>query len=358
MAAASPLKLRIEGMDCGACAVKIENAMKRLPGVSDIDVSYGLRSLSLVIDEDRTSRSTIVAKISALGFTPMDTSGKVANGAHVDRDSTGRAWWSSSKGRLVIGSGVLLALATIVSHVEPSWSHWAYIAATLVGLVPIGRRALAGAVSSTPFSIETLMSIAAIGAVAIGQAGEAAVVVFLFAVGELLEGVAAGRARAGIKALIDLVPPTARRQRGSEIETVPVEAIAIGDLVVVRPGDRVPSDGTVVEGVSQVSEAPVTGESFPFPRCPARPSMPAASTPMASSVSRSPGQPPTTRSPVSSTWSNKRRARRRRRRASSTASAAGTRRRPWSCRCSWSSSLRCCSAPIGSPGSIAGWPSC
>ena len=268
MAAANALKLRIEGMDCGACAVKIENAMKRLPGVSDIDVSYGLQSLSLVVDEDRTSRATIEAKISALGFTTVVPSEKAADGARVDPNSAERAWWSSSKGLLVIGSGILLALATIVSHLEPGWSHWAYIAATLVGLVPIGRRALAGAVSGTPFSIETLMSIAAAGAVAIGQAGEAAVVVFLFTVGELLEGIAAGRARAGIKALIGLVPRTARRQRGREIEEVPVEALLIGDLVVVRPGDRVPSDGTVAEGVSEVNEAPVTGESVPVAKGP------------------------------------------------------------------------------------------
>jgi Cd2+/Zn2+-exporting ATPase len=268
MAAASPLKLHIEGMDCGACAVKIENAMKRLPGVSDIDVSYGLRSLSLVVDEDRTSRDTIEAKISALGFTAVNWTGKAGDGPHSDRDAAEGAWWSSSKGRLAIGAGISLALATVVSRIEPSWSHWVFIAATLVGLVPISRRALAGAVSGTPFSIETLMSIAAVGAVAIGRSGEAAVVVFLFAVGELLEGVAAGRARAGIKALIDLVPSTARRQRSSEIETVPVEALAIGDLVVVRPGDRVPSDGMVAEGVSEVDEAPVTGESVPVAKEP------------------------------------------------------------------------------------------
>ncbi|WEF52024.1 heavy metal translocating P-type ATPase [[Pseudomonas] carboxydohydrogena] len=135
--------------------------------------------------------------------------------------------------------------------------------ATLVGLVPIGRRALAGAVSGTPFSIEMLMSIAAIGAVAIGAAEEAAVVVFLFAVGELLEGIAAGRARAGIKALIDIIPRTALLQSGLSVETVPVEALAIGDTVIVRPGDRIPSDGIVIEGMSEVNEAPVTGESVP-----------------------------------------------------------------------------------------------
>lgn len=70
MAAVTPLQLRVEGMDCSACAVKIENAMKRLPGVSDIDVSYGLQRLSLAVDHDRTSRSTIEARIRALGYVP------------------------------------------------------------------------------------------------------------------------------------------------------------------------------------------------------------------------------------------------------------------------------------------------
>ena len=101
--------------------------------------------------------------------------------------------------------------------------------------------------------------------VAIGEAEEAAVVIFLFAVGELLETVAAGRARAGIEALIDLVPRIALRVGASgQTESVPVEALAISDIVVVRPGDRIPSDGVVESGSSEVNEAPVTGESVPI----------------------------------------------------------------------------------------------
>ena len=141
----------------------------------------------------------------------------------------------------MIATTVLLSLAYLVSHIEPSWATGAYVLATVLGLIPIGRRALTGAMSGTPFSIEMLMSIAAIGAIAIDEAPEAAIVVFLFTVGELLEGVAAGRARAGIRALMDLVPRTAQRLRGTEIEIVPVEFLAIGDVVVVRPGDRIPS---------------------------------------------------------------------------------------------------------------------
>jgi len=269
MASTISLKLRVEGMDCGACALKIETAMTRLPGVSDIDVNYSLQSLSLVVDEDRTSRQAIEAKIRALGYALLDPSKSATSGPHIDvREATNLTWWSSSIGRLVIGTGALLILAFAVSYVEPSWSHGAYIAAALVGLVPISRRAIVGALSGTLFSIEMLMSIATIGAVVIGQAGEAAVVVFLFAVGELLEGVAAGRVRAGIESMIDLVPRTALRQSGSNVETVPVGDLVIGDTVIVRPGDRVPSDGTVIQGTSEVNEAPVTGESVPVSKGP------------------------------------------------------------------------------------------
>ena len=269
MAADKVLKLRIEGMDCGACATKIENALQRLPGVSDIAVSYGQESLSLRVDEDRTSRITIEGRIRALGFRPIsdDPAAKTA----VSERRPVQAWWRTPRGRLVIGTGALLVLAYALSHIEPSWSTWPYIAATVIGLVPIVRRAVAGATMGTPFSIETLMSVAAIGALVIGEAPEAAIVVFLFATGELLEGVAAGRARAGIEALMDLVPRTAQRIRGSEVETVPVEELAPGDLVMVRPGDRVPSDGEVKDGISEVDEAPVTGESVPVVKTPGTP---------------------------------------------------------------------------------------
>src|SRR5262245_60821407 len=101
MTAVSPLKLRIEGMDCGACATKIENAMKRLPGVADVNVSYGMALLSLMLDEDRTSRDAIAAQIRVLGFTPVhidDKAGRIAPQAQVRGP-----WWQSARGRLVIG---------------------------------------------------------------------------------------------------------------------------------------------------------------------------------------------------------------------------------------------------------------
>jgi len=274
MATASLLKLHIEGMDCGACAAKIETAMTRLPGVGDVEVSYSLQSLSLTLDADRTSRGTIEAKIRALGYTPHDApgagsaAGQHGHGHGHDHAPISGPWWASSKGRLVLLTGALLAAAELLALAVPASAHWGFALAALAGLLPIGRRAVAGAVSGTPFSIETLMSVAAIGAIAIGQAGEAAVVVFLFAVGEVLEGVAAERARAGIKGLVNLLPRSAHRLEAGRIVTVPAAALRVGDIVMIRPGDRVPSDGIIIEGMSELDEAPVTGESQPVAKAP------------------------------------------------------------------------------------------
>lgn len=270
MTSRNALKYRIEGMDCASCASKIENALHRLPGVSDISVNFGQASMSLQVDEGQTRRATIEECIRALGFeATADTAG--AGGTRRSPVSAAPRWWRQPRGRLVIGTGVLLAVSFLISQLAPAWSSWLYTAAALLGLIPIVRRAVAGATMGTPFSIETLMSIAAVGAIIIGAAPEAAVVVFLFATGELLEGIAASRARAGIKALMELVPRTAKRMSGSTAETVPVEDLVPGDLVMVRPGDRVPSDGEVREGESDVNEAPVTGESVPVAKQPGSP---------------------------------------------------------------------------------------
>lgn len=263
MATAHSYKLRIEGMDCAACALKIENAMRRLPGVTDIEVSFTVGTLALRLDEDRTAPRLIEEKVRALGYTPAGIPSALAGKSPRKRER--QRWWQGAKGRLALGTGLLFALAFVLAGLRPELDRWFYSAAAVVSVLPFARRALAGALSGSPFTIETLMTTAALGAVAIGEAEEAAVVVFLFAVGELLETVAAGRARAGIEALIDLVPRKARRQRGAsvDVEEVLVDDLAVGDVVLVRPGERVPSDGAVIDGSSDVDESPVTGESVP-----------------------------------------------------------------------------------------------
>lgn len=182
------------------------------------------------------------------------------------------AWWRTAKARLVFALAVLVGAAWALSSVIPREGYWIYLAATIVAVVPFGRRAVALALAGRRFSIETLMCVAVLGAVAIGAAQEAAVVVLLFALGELLENVAAGRARAGIRALVKLIPRTGRREAPpGNVKEVSADRLAVGDVVRVRPGDRVPCDGDVIDGRSALDESAVTGESVPVPRGPGEP---------------------------------------------------------------------------------------
>ena len=192
---------------------------------------------------------------------------------HDDPADRGKPWWRTGKGRLVIVSAVLLALAWAFELLTSADAgRWAFVAATLVGVAPVARRAFAALRAGMPFTIEMLMTIAATGALFIGAAEEAALVVFLFAVGEVLEGVAADRARASIRALADLVPKSALLvgENGATRE-VDAASLQIGQVILARPGDRIAADGEVVEGTSGVDQSPVTGESVPVTRGPGDP---------------------------------------------------------------------------------------
>lgn len=294
--AALSSRFRIDGMDCAACATKIETAVKRLPGVTDVGVSLTAGSMSVQHDAN-VLVPAIQQQVRALGYgisnpivagSKATASNENADGPSGDaheHDATGRShdhgsgddhgggddhfelgsgpWWKTRKAILTASCGLALAAAFAVGQLFPVIGHWAFLVALLVGLLPIARRALAAALAGTPFSIETLMTIAAVGAVIIGATEEAATVVLLFLVGELLEGVAASRARASIRGLADLVPKMALVETKGETTEVPAEALKIGATIVVRPGDRIAADGTILSGTSAIDESPVTGESVP-----------------------------------------------------------------------------------------------
>ncbi|MGO4725414.1 heavy metal translocating P-type ATPase [Inquilinus sp. 2KB_23] len=255
------LRYRVDGMDCPSCVGKLETALGRIQGVSGVEVNFATGLLAFGADRAVADGHAVEDKIRALGFTPTAIDDSTATKAPAAAET--RPWWQERKARLVGFTGLLLAAAFAASTAFPAEAEWAYVAAALIGLVPVVRRAATLVRSGSPFSIETLMAVAAIGAIAIGAASEAAVVVFLFAVGELLETVAAGRARRGIKALVSLVPRTAQREVDGLLAAVPVDDLRIGDIVLVRPGDRVPADGTITDGASDLDESPITGESVP-----------------------------------------------------------------------------------------------
>lgn len=283
----SQARYRVDGMDCGSCAGKIETAIRRLPGVSDVAVSVPAGTLTVA--HGATSDLPAVEKtVKGLGYSIAPLSEKASAPAaatyrdhahdHASSDQTETnietmpvhdhepatgTWWQSRKGTLTIASGVALVAAYGIGKVVPGVAPYAFIAAMLVGLIPIARRAFAAARAGTPFSIEMLMTIAAVGAVFIDAAEEAAAVVFLFLVGELLEGVAAGRARASIQSLTALVPKTALLDDNGQVREVPAESLAVGTTILVRPGDRIAADGEIMSGDGSVDESSVTGESMP-----------------------------------------------------------------------------------------------
>ncbi|KII12855.1 heavy metal translocating P-type ATPase [Phaeobacter sp. S60] len=267
------LEWRVTGMDCGSCATKLRGAVERLPGVSGVEVAMMAERLRLDLDPQEGSVIAVEKTVRKLGFDlkARDDGSGTDRTPCCDATQTGSAtatetpaWYRSGKGQLLLGTGFLLVLAWgIKLMASPTVGLWAFMLATLIGVAPIARRAFAMLRAGMPFTIEMLMSIAAIGALFIGAAEEAALVVFLFAVGEMLEGLAANKARDGIRALADLVPKIALVERGDVLEEVAADSLREGQIVVVRPGDRVPADGAVIDGVSGVDESPVTGESVP-----------------------------------------------------------------------------------------------
>ncbi|WP_454815093.1 heavy metal translocating P-type ATPase [Labrys neptuniae] len=313
--AASQTRYRVEGMDCASCASKIDKAVRGVTGVEDVSVSVTAGTMT-VKHGDGQDLGAVEDRVRRLGYkvSPLSASTPAAVGAkpahdhkhdhdhgacsghdhddHTGHDHAGHdhskhdhgaqgeaptladlhghdhapssgPWWRSSKGVLTIAAGIALVAAYGIGHLFPSIAVWSFEIAMLVGLIPIARRAFVAARYGMPFTIEMLMTIAAVGAVIIGAAEEGAAVVFLFLVGELLEGVAAGKARASIQSLASLVPKTALLEEEGRTKEVPAETLAVGAVILVRPGDRIPADGVIVSGESSIDEAPVTGESTP-----------------------------------------------------------------------------------------------
>lgn len=290
-------RFRVQGMDCASCALKIETAVRRLPGVEEVRVS--VQAGTMIVEHGQGFESERVARqVTGLGYgvTPANASpaplepasccahdhdghhhghhhGHAHGPSHTPAQAAPPAasWWRTRKVRQVVFCGLAIVLAWFSGWVWPASDLWVFLAALLVGLVPIARRALAAARAGSPFTIETLMTIAALGAVAIGAAEEAAAVVFLFLIGEILEGVAASRARASISGLTALLPKFALLQEAGGVREVPAEQLVPGAVILVRPGDRIAADGVVFEGESAVDEAPVTGESMPKAKLPGDP---------------------------------------------------------------------------------------
>ena len=303
--------MTVDGMDCASCARTVTAAVGRLPQVSGVEVDFTTGRMLVEHPPQRLDRPAVEKRVGQLGYTVRPEDAGLGAGAcagtgaaHAGAGPAGapatahahaagascaagehdhaHAAPSGPLGRLVtrlrglarrdlltLTATALLLVAVVLDLATGFPAAWLYGAAVAVGIGPIARSGIVALLTTRRPEIKFLMTVAAVGAIAIGAWMEAALVVVLFAIGEWLEGRAVARARRELASLVTLAPQTARlRDATGEEREVAVAALALGDAVVVRPGERLPADGTVVEGASAVDQAAITGESVPVDKQP------------------------------------------------------------------------------------------
>ena len=249
---------RVEGMDCHEEVVILERRLKPLTGVEAMTADVIGQRLHIQYD---AAKLTTADMVDAVGQTGMRMWLEHEEPRASAPDVRARFW-------LTVGAGVALVAGLAISALErPLAAALCFVAGALVGGIYPARRAVT-ALRTRTVDINVLMVIAVAGALALGEWSEASSVVFLFALAQWLEARTLERARQAIRALVDLTPRDAIIKRGGVEQRASVDAIAVGDVVVVRPGDKVPLDGTIVAGHSDVNEAPMTGESLPVDKEP------------------------------------------------------------------------------------------
>ena len=243
---------RVEGLDCHEEVALIERRFKHLAGLETFSADVVAGRLRVQYDAARLSTSAIAGAVADTGMR-----------AWLEHDEPRGAGVADRRRTLVILSGVALAVSLGAS--AAGWAlptRLAALATIIVGGVPSVRRALS-AIRLRTFDMHVLMTIAVIGALAIGEWLEGATVVFLFGLAQYLESRSMERARHAIRALMDLTPTEASVIRDGREARVPAGDVRIGEHIRVRPGEKVPLDGRVVAGESDVNQAPITGESLP-----------------------------------------------------------------------------------------------
>ncbi len=248
----------IRGMDCPSCARKVETAVRQLGSVDTARVVFS--SEKLVVDANSDVRDDVEKAVARAGFQLQRSDASEAAKAAQPAPE----FWPENRSLILLA--VLMAASWLLDSVNPAAGQYAFIATTLIGVCPIALSALRLIRSGSPFSIETLMTVAAIGALFIGATAEAAMVLLLFMLGERLESFAASRARKGVTALMALKPDRAVRINGSRRESVQVSALRPGDRIEVAAGARLPADARLLSPFASFDESALTGESIPVER--------------------------------------------------------------------------------------------
>ncbi|MFN2745195.1 heavy metal translocating P-type ATPase [Bacillus sp. z60-18] len=241
----------IEGMDCGSCAKSIENHFHTHPSVQHVSVNFSAGKMKIA-HSGRVEE--IISEAAKIGYKASLHS----------RSQPIQVKKGNKESGLIIMSGLFIAFGFIgsLTGVSALVSALLYAAAMVIsGYKPV--KSAFYAIKSRSLDMNVLMSAAAIGAALIGEWVEGATVIWLFAIGNFLQTKSIDRTRSSIRDLMDLAPPEAWVKGNAEIMKRPVEEISIGETIIVKPGDKIPLDGEIIQGESSVNQAPITGESIP-----------------------------------------------------------------------------------------------
>ena len=247
----------VSGMDCPACARKIEKAISNIDGVIQAKVLFATEKL--VVKYNNESLADTIEQVSInTGFPLTEV------GSKKEKQQPETFWQAHIQPNLqIIAIAAAMLFAALLKSSAPQLSEGLFIATCLLGLYPVAKKAVQLARSGTPFAIETLMSVAALGALYLGETAEAAMVLLLFLIGERLEAFASSRARSGVQALMALVPENATKIINGERVEVAVSELVPGDVIEVSAGSRLPADGQLITDAASFDESALTGESVP-----------------------------------------------------------------------------------------------
>jgi Cd2+/Zn2+-exporting ATPase len=251
----SKIIVNIENIHCGDCALNIERSVEHVPGVLSAEVSYVLSSATIYYDPHRVEEERIKKAITKPGYAVRETLAERT-----------RTFWKERRSSIFLGlSGVTLGLSWIFTWIGFAPLHLPTALATaslILGGYPIVKSAVR-TLLIPDLNVDTLVSIAAISATAVGAYREAATVIFIMLLGEFLEGVTVGKTRKAIASLVQLSPKTAWVRRENNEVQVPIEDVKPKEVVIVRPGERIPVDGKIISGCGSINQSTLTGESIP-----------------------------------------------------------------------------------------------
>lgn len=245
--------LSVKGLDCAACAEKIEKALMREKGIEGITVYLGTERVDVRFDPKITNERVVINAINSLGY---EVSKKDGVGKH-----TGKVGWGFDLARIIFVLVMIILSLTGISSKFTKIDIFSLIA-ILVGGYPLFRHAYFDLKSRT-ITAEVFMSMGVLAAAAIGEFRSASIIAFFMLISEFIDSFTMEKSRKAIKELIDMAPKTARILRDNKEFEVPVEEVKKGDVVVVKPGEKIPVEGVIVSGSGFVNQAPITGESIP-----------------------------------------------------------------------------------------------